>query len=334
MDKGVMNGRNLRRRVTDFFAGPFQHQESAAGAFLRLTDRFRRAQVFIQAIYALAFFQSIQLLRNWPAQAGRDHPVLLWPVSWLSLVSYAEGVYFILFVHLFGPLLALILPGSRTARFLSFLGVLMWTAFNNSFGKIGHDLHLLIFLMGLFIFLPEGWNRKEGRRNARLRTVHLLWAGQALVMLSYTMAGIIKVVAGVYQFSAGEVSMFHPQALAWHTAQRLWQTNSDSLLGPWLIEHAWIGWPLMLGAVYLELTAWWVMFRPQWQPWWAAGLILFHLGSYFLMTILFAENCFLLAFFFLQPVFLNRPVDWSRDWRTLPLLDLFLRKRSLRKVGD
>jgi hypothetical protein len=326
MEPETMSWPAFRRSARRFFGGPTVGRENAPGLFGRISERFARARMLVRAFYAFTAFLSIQMLPDWSGQFERGDLFPLWPVAWLPWVPHNTGILIVLGLHLMGPLLAMLRSDLRWTRILCFLGFLEWNAFNNSFGKIGHSLHLVVLLSFLWIFLPKNWHRVAPGRDIQIRTLHGIWGAQAVILLTYTMAGLVKVVAGLYQLSTGQVSVFHPQALAWHTAQRLWQTNSSAVCGEWLVLHPWVGWPLMLGTVYLELFSFWILFRPQWQKIWAAVLILFHIGSYFTMTIIFPQNCFFLGLFFVQPLFLNRAFVWREDWKTLPLVDGVVRR--------
>ena len=114
--------------------------------------------------------------------------------------------------------------------------------------------------------------------------------------------------------------MAMPGALGSHVALRLLQTQSRSALGPWIIHHPWLTWPGLPAAIYLELFSFWIAFRPALQRSWAAGLILFHLGTFFTMTITFPQSSFLLALLLFQSPF--APGDfppWKTCFLQLPL---------------
>ena len=67
----------------------------------------------------------------------------------------------------------------------------------------------------------------------------------------------------IEQLLRGKTSYLSPQSFAQQIANKLLADQSTSLLGPWLIDHYWLGWPLILVALYFEFSALWVVFRPS-----------------------------------------------------------------------
>jgi hypothetical protein len=133
------------------------------------------------------------------------------------------------------------------------------------------------------------------------------------------MSGLGKIAGAIYQSSAGQSSAFTHGALAVITANRLVETNSQSLFGPWLIEHPAMGDLLLWGDIYLQFFSFWVAFRPSLHKVWALALILFHLASYLFLTISFAPNALLLALLFFNSPFARETENWRDALADLPL---------------
>lgn len=288
---------------------------AAPGNILREhTRRFVLTQGLVHAFYAFLLYLAFSQMTEIPLYAALSTFRPLWPIWWLRHQDPAaiQG----LFLFFLGTsLLAAVLPGWRTARVLAFLGVLEFVALKNSYGKIGHSNHLpLLVALGL-VFLPRGWERPAPRTTRALRqgTLLVFWLCGAAVLLTYTMSGLGKLGGALYQLACLEPNAFAPGALGMHIAQRLLQTDSHSLFGAWIIDHPWLTWPAMPVAIYLELCSFVIAFRPALARWWAAVLVVFHVGNYFTMTIAFPPSCFLLALFFFRS-----PFDPGRaSWRTL-----------------
>lgn len=279
------------------------------------TRRFTLAQALIHAFYAFLLYLAIAQMTEIPVYAERStfHP--LWPVGWLRHGDPTNPVRALFIFFLATSVLAAALPGWRTIRALAFVGLLEYVALKNSYGKIGHSLHLPLLVAMLLVFLPRGWERPAPRTTRTLRqgTLLVFWMCGAAVLLSYTMSGVGKFGGAIYQLVRLENNAFAPGALGAHIAQRLLQTDSHSLLGAWIIAHPWLTWPAMPFAIYLELFSFVVAFRPALSRFWAALLIIFHIGNYFTLTIAFPPSCFLLALFFFRS-----PFDPGKTpWRTL-----------------
>ncbi|MBV9657936.1 MAG: hypothetical protein JO295_07480 [Verrucomicrobia bacterium] len=281
-------------------------------------------QALIRAFYCFDLFLTATRFPDF-VHPGKVPPpeFLLWPVAWLAWVPARLGFAVLFILQIGGALAGAAACQWRIARLLAALGLLEWAALENSVFKIGHTLHLLVFVAGLLVFLPRGWDGPAGavRRSVRERTLLVFWTCQAVVMLSYTLSGLGKFGGAFYQLAHGQPTVFSPDALALHVAERLAQTDSTSLLGSWLLAHPWTGWPLMLSAIYLQTFAFWIAFRPALQRFWAVGLIGFHIGSFFLMTINFPQNSFLLALFFFRSPFADEA--WPRLRQFLSDLPVF-----------
>lgn len=292
----------------------------SAPAFRLQTKSFGRATLLVRCYYACNLYFALALMADWTGLLNRNMPAPLWPVAWLTHVPLRTGIGAILWLYLLGALAAAIFPQKRWTRIIAFAGVFEWVAFNNSYGKIGHSMHLWTLVSALLIFLPDLKRGESPSRTQRQKFLLIFWACQAMIMLAYSMSGLGKVVVAIYQGCLGQMHAFSSNALAEVIAERLLETNSRSLLGPWLIDHSSVGWPLLLGAIYLELFAFLTVFRPSLHRFWACGLILFHIGSFLLLTVSFPQNCLLLALFFLSSPFHRDDENWRHTLADLPLL--------------
>lgn len=286
------------------------------GVFRAQGRRFSVAQTLVRAFYAfLLFFAISQLDNNLPVILEHAPTALLWPVAWLQWTAAPAGPRLLMAFYLATSLFGAFTVSWRASRALVFLGLLEFVALRSSYGKIGHSLHLPLLVAGVFVLLPPGWERPApgvGRR-VRQQTLLVFWLAQAVVLLSYTMSGVGKLAAACYQLAAGQPNAFLPGGLSAIVAQRLLDTHSDSVFGPWIIHHPYLTWPSFPAAIYLEFFAFLVAFRPSLARPWAALLVIFHVGTYFTMTISFPQSCFLLVLFFFASPFEPEP---SPSWQS------------------
>jgi len=295
-------------------------------ALARHTTAARAAAVQIRIFYAFLMFVVVNDVPLWWFYFSKPNLVPIWPTAWVPLVGVPTGVAIIEAVVLISTLIAIVVPQFRVVRIAVFIGILEYVALRSSYGKIGHSGHLGVLIAFCLIFLPAGWQDVASGRRVHRQSLLVFWTAQALVLLTYTMAGIGKIGGAIWQMTRGETHAFMPDALAIHIADRLLQTNSESVIGDFLIRHPILAWPGMLGAIFLQAFALYAAFRPRLMPIWATGLIVFHVLSYFTMTILFPQNCFLLALFFLNPVWLQQRWDWRLALGDLPLVGVLLRR--------
>ena len=276
----------------------------------------------MRSYYAVVLFFAAATLPDWSGYLDRREVLTLWPVWWLEAVPLRVGMLGILAGYLAAAFLGAVFPDRRWARTLVFVGLLEFVALDNSFGKINHNHHLWALTAFLLVFLPDAPARTANRAT-RQRFAIIFWSCQAIVLLTYTMSGVGKVAGAAYQLFTGQNNILMPAGCASIIANRLLQTNSSSWLGPWLIAHPWFGRPLMLATVYLELFAFWAAFRPSLQRWWAAGLILFHVGVYLVMSIAFSPAVMLVGLLFLASPFRGEEPSYAVVIKQLPVLSWF-----------
>ena len=151
--------------------------------------------MLVRAFYAFLLYTAVGTFTTLPLLLDHTVTVPLWPVAWLRDADPATGPRVLMAFYLATNILGVFTAAWRTGRALTFLGLLEYVALKNSFGKIGHSLHLLLLVAGVFLLLPAGWERpapQTGRRR-RQETLLVFWLAQAAVLTSYTMSGVAKV---------------------------------------------------------------------------------------------------------------------------------------------
>lgn len=284
-----------------------------------------RAQPLVRAFYcALVFFACW----NFDTSVERfDHVGLdpLWPLFWIKGVSLPIGIRAVLVLFVIGSLAAAWRPEKRAYRILAFLGVLESMALDNSFGKINNHLHLWTAVAFILIFLPSARTYRQPSPVSAAAAVRVFWGAQALILLTYTMSGIAKLLGAAVQLYRGDAHyLFSFDALARHISDRLLQTGERSLVGPWMIDHPYLSWPLLPAAVYLETFALWAAFRPTLHRTWGLSLIIMHIGIMLAMNITFSHSILLLALFFLASPFAMEKFSLEKWVGDLPLFGPFL----------
>jgi|GEM_PF-76433 len=241
----------------------------------------------------------------------------LWPLLWIQWIPTLTGIHIVLLLFVFGPLLAAWNPRSAFFRILAFLGCLMGMALDNSFGKINNHLHLWTMAAFCFVFLPG--EKSLAREEGRLAALRLFWGAQSLILLTYTMSGISKILGLLLQlYRHQEHTLLSHESLARIVAEQLILTSERSLFGSWIIYHPWAGWPFHLGAVYLEIFALLIAFRPALQRAWAMGLVFMHVGIFLAMNVTFATSILLLTLLFAAGPLNSAPLFSKQALRDIP----------------
>lgn len=263
----------------------------------------RHRQSFDQAFWLVRLFYAATLLITYQdmgtlvrliGTGGSFAP--LWPIFWATDIEATGRA--ILAGTIVASLLAVALPDKRWPRLLVFIAILAASAFRASFGlgSINHGNHYWLWTAFCFCFLPSGDQQALGASLAgRYRYLLVFAYTQGLILLFYTMSGFWKTAAGIEALFKGETGTFHPDALANIVADKMLELGRPTLLGPWLTDHAWIGWPVYFAVVYIELVAIFAWLRPSLHRLFGLALACFHFGTFLLLGIAFPKHILILT---------------------------------------
>lgn len=287
------------------------------GAYCRAAEQ---AHLLVRFFYLFVFYQlTLTSIYLWGKAATATPIDPLWPVFWVDYFAKPTAFAIAICVALAAGFAGVLMPQRQLVRVLVFGVYLLLNGLQNSFGKINHGDHPMIAVAFVLIWLPR-WPA-SGQRNS-VSQAHLyltvIGAAQVMVGLFYTMSGLWKVYFGVQQLVAGEINTFHPHALATLIAFRLLQTDQESILGGLIVAQPLLGWPLHIGALYLELGALIAAFRPPLHRVWGIGLILFHMGTWLLMEIPFLPSMVLVGLLFVCSPFAPASINWWVVLHQLP----------------
>jgi hypothetical protein len=297
----------------------FEGDGSLGPPLARLRHGAFRAEALLRVFYVYPVYWFASRLHELRPLLDPQAADFRWPVAWLNLVDPATFAPLVLAFGFATALLGALLPEKRAVRALVFLGLLEVLALKFSFGKIHHLMHGWLFSTFLFVWLPDrAFDAHRASRTDRQSTLLVFSAAQFAVAMTYSLAGLGKVLGTIYQATVGQITPLHPTALARHLADRILQTHADSLLGPWMIEHAYALWPLMLGTMYLQLFAVCAALRPRLHRLWGFGLLGFHATSVLSLTIDFNPNIMLLGVLYLASPFAPPSWDIPKTLRALP----------------
>lgn len=296
--------------------------------YARNTYSFMIAQTTIRIFYFWLLYASIAIYTRWDPGIGTQVKILtLWPVWWIKFVSFPIAFSVIKSAFIGATLLTAVFPFVRIFRVLTFVALLELVALYMTVLQADVDWHSAILVAFLLIFLPAGWNKFDNVPNLiKQKTLFLFWACQALTLLTYSMAGLGKILGAIEQYSRGQVHAFAPKAVALHAAERIIATNTVSPMGSLVVDHYLLAWPFFVGSIYLMVFAFWVAFRPRLHQFWGLGLILFHVASYLTMNISFFIHTIILAMFLLNSPFREKEVTLAPAIFELPLFGWIFKK--------
>lgn len=297
-----------------------------------ITQYAAQPAVFDAAKRMVALFYVILILLSYlTSEAGffkLEDPrafVPLWPLFWTRYVNFTVSAYSIIVFYLASAFIGGLFFHHRWARFIAFLAMLQFHAFISSFGQPVNQLLPWFYAMFLFLFLPDVWG-KQATTEEKKKFLLIVWTAQAILLLCYSLSGFWKIETALVQLSRGEFHAFHPNAFALQIAGS-WSVmlGPGGIISRTIVNYPWIGWPFMLGAIYLQFFSLWAAIRPSIQKLWSIGIILFHIGSLHIFGIEFFQLVLLnIIFFFFSP-FAMKKQSWKKVVVDLPVLGILTR---------
>ncbi|MEX0918051.1 MAG: hypothetical protein WDZ93_02755 [Candidatus Paceibacterota bacterium] len=287
-------------------------------AWARDAQALTRARTLVSYYYYVIPLLAFTFLQA--SFSGRTSYDPFWPLWWSGSLEFTTVVTVVKLLFIVASLLGLLFHRFLLVRMLVFLAIWQVHAFESSFGHINHQWYGWLYTSFVFVFLPAGWHQ-AGLAFARARSFLLyVWFAQALVMLTYTLAGMHKWIAVVTQYLAGEIHGLHVQAFAYQSADMVLRLQSEAILAPSVIMHPEWWWPFYAGFYFIQVAAFWVMIRPSLQRSWAFLLIVFHFGTMLTMGITFSQSILLLIVLFFHTPF-HRPYRNVHEFiRDLPVI--------------
>jgi len=282
------------------------------------------ARTLVRAYYLGQLLIAFQHLALWNHYVGLRSIRPLWPVFWASGDSGRDAML-ILLLFAAGSCAAAFFPDHIAARAAAFFGCLEFSAFVSSFGTVRHVHHLMLLTSFLFVLIPvrSGRAARDEDRRAYLRGV---WGVQCAALLTYSMAGFVKLMTGAWHLATGQGGVLTPAAMALHVANSGIRFGIDAPLADLAIRARILGLPIYLVVLYLELFALPIAFRPRLHRPWGVALVLMHLGISLTLNLFFLSSLFIVGLLLLASPFAPATPGWRAAAGELPLLGRFVRR--------
>jgi hypothetical protein len=187
-------------------------RRTARPNYAHLNDQFRCLDVFYgNSAWIIRIFYIVSLTFSYTligtiSHKNPDTAVFLWPVAWLDIGGLKDLFVTIPIILFLVNCAAVIKYEVRILRILFSLFCLFVAAIDNSFGAVSHGWHIWFWISFILIFLPS--RRAMGERGFKLATLSIVVYVQATILLFYSMAGSLKLMAGVRSLVAGEMGNF------------------------------------------------------------------------------------------------------------------------------
>jgi len=256
----------------------------------------------------------------------------IWPIDLLQRLTGTGWLANTTWVSAAGlslALLAAVFPRILLWRLGVFLYVLLFLALRNSYGSINHGSYFYLYVSFALLFLPPRDKEKETERRSTLSCLAVLWLVQGVLLFPYTLSGWWKIWDGRLELVSSDsmVRILLNRALD--------DTDNIAPLLPFISQHDLLAQIMLLGTIYLELFAFLAVFRPHLHRVFGVALIVFHVGSDWVMNISFFSNILMIGLFLvLSPTAPDR-FSLSGLIQSLPVLGIpfraLVRLRSSRE---
>lgn len=333
MSRGIKQFRRRSSAVVTWLYLQFWREAQAPrdSLFTDVERSFVQAQVVVRCFYAAMLYVSIDQLQRWQLFEQLTPADTLWPVAWVSLLPWQTALYLVLGLFVIGATFSLIFTERRWARALAFLGCFEFYALYYSFNDISHRDHVFILVAFMLILLTRV-PRSNQTRAAKQTYLLSFFGAQAIIFLTYTMAGLTKLLISIRSFMNGGLTSFHPQTLANTVAAVNWKDNK-TLLGSLFIEYSEFGPLLLTTVVFVELFAFYVAFRPSLHRLYGVFMVGLHIGIAAAIGLFFSTQVLTIALFLVASPFVPNTFRFWATFHDIPMIGPFVTALRLKLRG-
>lgn len=262
---------------------------------------------YCAGLLALVASMGLQPYSNLPKHFS---PPLLWQVSFLSVFPFKEIFLISILFVLFFCLCTILLPGSAFWRRALFVALFCFEGLNSS---IGGRTHLFQFWLWscFFLALMPDIKKIPSPRKQFLNLVYGWYSVIIIILIFYGLAGFWKLIGFFQQFFLGEPQIFSPKGLLYHIASEKIRSGANPMAFELLAQHLWLNPLLELAAVTLQCSCFLAIFFCGSQRFIGLLLIIFHLATYFILSITYPTNLLLVGL-----TICNSPFKKTIPWRT------------------
>lgn len=219
-------------------------------------------------------------------------PPLAWYVSFLGAFQFKFILLFSLLGSVFFALTASFWPNQSLPRRITFI---LFFLYEGLYGSIGGRTHLYQFWLwsaAILALIPTQPCRSKPQN---LGYIVGWWGSLSIILMFYGLSGMWKVIGCFQQIVAGEPSILSPKGLLYHIASEKIRAGVNPPLFSFLKEHQFLNPPLELLVTLLQVSCFYAIFNTKWHRPIGLILILFHIGTYFILSITYPTNMLLLA---------------------------------------
>ena len=298
--------------------------------FANVDQSVVKAQTLVRCFYVAMLYIAFTQLQRWEFFGSLRAPDPIWLVRWIDLLPWEVSLRLILFLFIVGAFAAVIFAEHTWARLLAFLGCIEFYGLYYSFQTISHRDHLFVLAAFMLIFLSRNPDQ-DVPAEAKQDYLLSFFGVQALILLTYSMAGLIKVAISINSALEGSATIFSPGALAGVVLAVQADTAHETLLGPYLAALPWLGFLLFLTVIFAEVFAFYVAFRPSLHRPFGFFMVGMHIGIATTLGLFFATHLFTVALFLIASPFVPTTFRFWATVHDLPMIGPFISALRLKR---
>jgi hypothetical protein len=235
---------------------------------------------YIHFFYILLFSISVQYFSALKPYLANDLSNLLpiWSISWIPSQYLIITAKVLGLVNIVIPLICLFNLGSRTLRIICFLSLYsFWGIIFSLNNYIYHSFHTLILTSFVLTLLPLDFKDSKDKK-IHIQTAKTVWLATALTLITYSCAGVSKVIGTIYDVLESKLSLTSVDFFSIRIAEYWDKGASSQILSPILIDFEILSYILYISVIAIELTAIVTAFRTKYLSYMGIALVMLHWG--------------------------------------------------------
>lgn len=253
---------------------------------------------------ATLIFETRNSFRTILVDAQRLH----WPAFWVRWTGAERAFLAVSVLLVAASFLAALRPGRRWVRALACLALWEYVAVMVSIGELFPICHQWVGVAFILAFLPDRFAAPDAPRAARENAAVLFWAAQAFFLMTYSMAGLSKLLTAAWQSAHGEPSIFTAKGCASMAADYILEKGRLGPLEGWLKSSGSLP-ALMFAGALAELGVFGLAWKPRLHAAAGAAVVAFHLATFLTLGIFFKTSVLLAAVLLFASPFRPREGD-------------------------
>lgn len=285
-----------------------------------------RIHLLVRFFYLYILIWIYGYITRWETLLPDNLTYPLWPTDIVLALGLDNPYDYILIIGVFSSLVCVVQPHFFITRLLTFLSIFFLVSAKISYGYIDHNGHFITYVCFGLLLLPNKDITAQKSLSTALHYCSTYWFIQTFLLFAYSLSGFWKVYYGLDELAAGKNNFLQPTGLSTILAARQMDESNNPMLIDFFVHHIYLTWFLHLSIIYIEFFAILTLFRPALQKPFGIALILFHIGTAFMMDFGgYVTHAICWGVFFVFSPFASQKFNLLNFLRSLPVFGTFIR---------